>query len=729
MNKQNLYTSNMSFAKYIYILGLTLVALLASSNSYAQKPAECGPVNCTSNDVRIIGAKIADVNGNFFTCSGTNPVSGAYLHLTVTTKTPRIGVYISAQLKIKNGSSYHISNCFSDALTGDNNVLKVALPDGTFNCGAEATLEDIFTGWGTGNTDYCGGSTAVRCPDTKSKCRYIDGEVILVQTTPCAQPSITSQPQNATKCAGASATFSVDYTGSTNALISTTVQWQVLTTAVGAVWTNISGATGKTLNLTNVTAAMDGYKYRAVVTNTTSDPNIPSEERNCPRNSAEATLNVSAPPTAASVGTDQERCGTLTSAALGGNAPTIGTGLWTKKSGPGTVVFSNASAGNSTAAVSETGTYVFTWTISNSPCTASSADITVRFIETPAAPTSPNSQSVCQMSPSQSLTASVTVPANTTVVWYDAATGGKTVDDPTLTGAGVATYYAEAVKDGCSSAIRTAVRLEIKATPGKPVIGAPVQPTCSMTTGSIAVTNPNSDYTYTLSGPTAKAPNNSGSFSGLAPGDYTITATLNGCTSAASDAVTINASQGTPAMPTVTVKTAASCSSSKIVLEVTGPIPLETYEFQNNGGEWTTDNLFTIKAGEGYSIKARRASDNTCESPAATCLPEEEETEIISTSTSSIQSLEKATADELRAYPVPFSDKTTVEFRAAQDGEYVINLYDMKGMLVRQLKAGTAKAGELTQVEVDGQRMPEGMYLARMVSPAGSRTVKLLKKQ
>ena len=189
-------------------------------------------------------------------------------------------------------------------------------------------------------------------------------------------------------------------------------------------------------------------------------------------------------------------------------------------------------------------------------------------------------------------------------------------------------------------------------------------------------------------------------------------------------------------MPTVGVKTAASCSSSSIILSVTGPTPLGDYEFKNRDGGWKSvdenGNVeFEIKAGEGYSITARRKSDTTCVSVAATCDAEKKEISgITSQSSSSIQTAvqPKPADDQLTAYPVPFSQNVTLEFKAEQSGKYEINLYDMKGQLVRQLKSGTAKAGEVTQIEVDGRSMADGMYLARMVSGSGTKTVKLLKK-
>ncbi|WP_155801015.1 T9SS type A sorting domain-containing protein [Pontibacter sp. BAB1700] len=48
---------------------------------------------------------------------------------------------------------------------------------------------------------------------------------------------------------------------------------------------------------------------------------------------------------------------------------------------------------------------------------------------------------------------------------------------------------------------------------------------------------------------------------------------------------------------------------------------------------------------------------------------------------------------------------------------------------MRELKSGEARAGVVNTVEVDGGGLPEGLYIARMVSTSGTKTVKLLKKE
>ena len=94
------------------------------------------------------------------------------------------------------------------------------------------------------------------------------------------------------------------------------------------------------------------------------------------------TITVIQSPTTATVGSTQNICGSLTTASLGGNTPSVGTGQWSQTGGPGTTTFSDATSGSATATASIPGTYVYTWTITNVTCT-SAASVTVNYYATP----------------------------------------------------------------------------------------------------------------------------------------------------------------------------------------------------------------------------------------------------------------------------------------------------------------------------------------------------------
>ena len=92
---------------------------------------------------------------------------------------------------------------------------------------------------------------------------------------------VTTQPINTSVCSGLSATFSANASG-----IGISYQWQ-LSIDGGTNWSNISGATNNTFQITSVSSSINGYKYR-VVCSTSSCQGI---------NSNPATLTVLVLPT------------------------------------------------------------------------------------------------------------------------------------------------------------------------------------------------------------------------------------------------------------------------------------------------------------------------------------------------------------------------------------------------------------------------------------------------
>jgi Fungalysin metallopeptidase (M36)/PA domain/Ig-like domain CHU_C associated len=90
-----------------------------------------------------------------------------------------------------------------------------------------------------------------------------------VNLTINAASNITLQPVDATICSGNPATFTTLATGA-----SVTYQWQISTDG-GTTFTNITGATNASYTLPNVTVAMGGTRYRALVSSTCA-ANTPS---------------------------------------------------------------------------------------------------------------------------------------------------------------------------------------------------------------------------------------------------------------------------------------------------------------------------------------------------------------------------------------------------------------------------------------------------------------------
>ncbi len=97
---------------------------------------------------------------------------------------------------------------------------------------------------------------------------------ILPAQVVCVPVTVTGQPANANSCVGNTVTFSVTAAGTTP-----TYQWQVNT---GSGFVNIpagapySGETTATLTITGITAGMNNYQYRCVVSNTCTSPAVNS---------------------------------------------------------------------------------------------------------------------------------------------------------------------------------------------------------------------------------------------------------------------------------------------------------------------------------------------------------------------------------------------------------------------------------------------------------------------
>jgi hypothetical protein len=103
-------------SKQFITLLIFAVGLFFSSATKAQSsPADC-KVGCTSNDVQIKAAYLSDVGGNKLAASFVCPQTGTaavYLTLELTTKTPRVGVVIYANIKFHRGRRVRNSNSFT----------------------------------------------------------------------------------------------------------------------------------------------------------------------------------------------------------------------------------------------------------------------------------------------------------------------------------------------------------------------------------------------------------------------------------------------------------------------------------------------------------------------------------------------------------------------------------------------------------------------------------------
>jgi uncharacterized repeat protein (TIGR01451 family) len=157
----------------------------------------------------------------------------------------------------------------------------------------------------------------------------------------------------------------------------------------------------------------------ASVTTDTYDPNLTNNT-----SSPATTVTVKKPPTTATVGGPQTICALGTTASLGGNTPTVGTGTWTVQSG-GTGTFNpNATTPGATFThATGTGPVVVRWTISNPPCTDSFAEVTVTIKAQPTA-TVGGPQTICALGTTASLGGNA--PSGGATGMWSIVTGGVT---------------------------------------------------------------------------------------------------------------------------------------------------------------------------------------------------------------------------------------------------------------------------------------------------------------
>jgi uncharacterized repeat protein (TIGR02543 family) len=277
-----------------------------------------------------------------------------------------------------------------------------------------------------------------------------------IRVNPLVAPSITSHPSSQTVTEGQSATFSVTANGT--GLI---YQWQVNT---GSGFTNISNgplysdAMTATLTITGVTAGMNGYQYRAIISGTAA-PVATSNSATLTVNAAPS-YTITANPTtkdfgSLTVGYTAPAAQTVTITNTGNSSVTltqptstnytIGTLSYTTLAANGTATFTVAPKAGLAV-----GNYDETLTVSTDHST--NATVELSFSVT-AAPTytitfNPNGGSVSETSRSvASGTAVGTLPTPTRSGsysfdgWYTAASGGTQISASTTVSANV-TYYA-----------------------------------------------------------------------------------------------------------------------------------------------------------------------------------------------------------------------------------------------------------------------------------------------
>ena len=214
--------------------------------------------------------------------------------------------------------------------------------------------------------------------------------------------------------------------------------------------------------------------------------------------------------------------------------------------------------------------------------------------------------SLCVGSTTQ-LTGSAT--ASTTNPWVSGNTSVATVSNTGLVtavsaGSSTITYTNS---NGCS----TATTVTVNALPIVPTASVTLQPTCSISTGTITVTAPTgAGHTYSVDGTNYQTGT---TFNGLSTGSYSVTVKNgDGCISAALP-LTVNAQPTTPAQPLLSSVTQPTCSTPNGSFTITNYNAANTYTFSPAEGVVNTAGTVVAPAGT-YTVTA---TSGTCTSVAS----------------------------------------------------------------------------------------------------------------
>ncbi|MFD3003979.1 T9SS type A sorting domain-containing protein [Pontibacter toksunensis] len=80
----------------------------------------------------------------------------------------------------------------------------------------------------------------------------------------------------------------------------------------------------------------------------------------------------------------------------------------------------------------------------------------------------------------------------------------------------------------------------------------------------------------------------------------------------------------------------------------------------------------------------------------------------------------------MAVYPTSVSGRATVSFTLEEAGDYALEVYDMRGALVKRIAAGAAEGGRRYEHTLSVEGMSRGLYLARLVTGENVQTVKLV---
>jgi len=478
------------------------------------------------------------------------------------------------------------SGCTSSPASASFTVTVTAKPVATFSypatpyCSSESNPFPVYSGGGVAGTFSSTAGLVFVSTST--------GRVNLVAST-AGTYTVTNTIAASGGCSKVSATSTITITASPSATITyagnpfcrsvSTAQAVTRTGTAGGTYSSTSGLTinSSTGAITPSTSTAGNY----LVTYT-----MPASG-GCPAGTATTVVTITAVPVASFSYNTSPYCSNESNPL-----PTFsGAGIAGTFSSTAGLEFADASTGEVDLAASTPGTYTVTNTIAASGgCSRVTATNTITITAQPSATIQYAGTPFCKrLTTAQPVTRTGTAGgtySSTTGLTINSSTGAIT---PSSSTAGTYTVtYTIAASGGCG-AVAVATSVTIVAAPSTPKIGTITQPTCSIATGSVALSGLPANGTWILTtnpgGSTFSGSGTTTTVSSLLPGTYTFTVTIpNSCTSSASANAVINAQPALPTPPVVGPITQPVCSVPTGSVVLSGLPATGTWTLTGNPG-------------------------------------------------------------------------------------------------------------------------------------------------
>ena len=505
----------------------TIVANLIPSNSTA-----CPPAGCTANDVKIGEVYIADSNGNrLTTCNSGTPISGQYLWVRITDASSKYGLYMQFNMYKGTDEIDQNGNVISDGNTkkitvGDNRQIAIGnyrmMPLPSYTCGDFLTLKDIYLAW---QTPPGGQATTVtpECAST-SKCSAENLPNTIIVNTPLAV-DFTYIP-NCTGNTYQQVTFTNISTGGDGTL---TYLWNF---GAGAT-PSTSIMSGKSPNSITVNYSSGGSKTVSLKI-TDSDGDNDTETKSITVESC-CTIAINSI-TKTNVTCNGASNGTVTATKTGGTGTITYDLLYSATSGGSFSPTGLPTNGDSNGVYTGLGVGFYKVKVTEANgCSVTSSEVQITHPTSLTASISAQTNVKCF----GDSTGSVTVAgANGTAPYTYAINGGTFANSGTFSSL-TAGDYTVTVKDANDCTTTQAVSITQPNAALTASVSAQTNVKCfGDSTGSVTVAGANgtAPYTYAINGGTFA---NSGTFSSLTAGDYTVTVKdANDCTTTQAVSIT-----------------------------------------------------------------------------------------------------------------------------------------------------------------------------------------------